>query len=82
MAPVTCSGILDRGAFQIGGESTGWVLQADDSGDIEVDVSQVESTAERLAGMRVVITGHFEIEHYIERGPIEILVAESIRAFE
>jgi hypothetical protein len=79
MKQVSRTGILNRGGYQIGGESTGWILETERSGQVEVDVSRVAAKAEVLIGQLVTVIGYFVTEHYIERGPTEILIAENIR---
>ena len=78
MKTIIVTGVLVIGRVYIGGEGTGWELRTDDSGTIEVDVDQVKSQAERFKGKRVTITGYYITKGYIERGPIETLVAEQI----
>ena len=79
MAAINVSGLLVDGFFYIGGDGTGWVLKADDSVNIEVDVDQVHELALKYRRQRVTFTGHYTTTVYIERGPIKILVAEQIR---
>ena len=77
---ITLTGMLKRGGLQIGGESTGWVLQTDTPDEIEVDVSGVMEEAEILNGNLVAMAGHFVIEDYIERRPVKIFFAETLCA--
>ena len=79
MTTVTVTGFLVDGINYVGGEGTGWELQTDHVGNIEVDVSRVESEARKLRNQNVTITGHFTTVEHIERGPSEVLVAEEIR---
>lgn len=79
MTAVTVSGVLVDGINYIGGEGTGWELQTDDLGNIEVDVEQVFDQALNFRSQLVTITGHYTTRGYIERGSTEVLVAEQIR---
>lgn len=80
MTTVAVTGFLVDGINYIGGEGTGWELQTDDLGDIEVDVEQVMAQALKLRHQFVTITGHYTARENIERGPTEVLVAEQIRS--
>lgn len=77
---ITRLGVLRGGYMGIGGEHTGWVLKPSEDGlpAIEVDVSKVFKDAATLDGSRVRITGVFITKKYVERGPVEILVASAI----
>jgi hypothetical protein len=78
METVTEVGLLEQGGVSyIGGEGTGWTLKTDQS-DIEVEVEQVTAQAMKLNGKRVAITGRYIAKQYIERGLVEILLAEQI----
>ena len=79
MDQVSFTGFLTSGGVQIGGDTTGWVLQTRNSGDIEVDMSGIRKP-ERFSDRDVTITGAFRTESYITRGPTEILVAKKIKA--
>lgn len=79
MTTVTVSGVLVDGVNYFGGEGTGWELQTDDLGYIEVDVEQVMAQALMFRQQFVTITGHYTTREYIERGSTEVLVAEQIR---
>lgn len=79
MTTVTVSGVLVDGINYKGGEGTGWELQTDDLGNIEVDVEQVLALALNFRSQLVTITGYYTIREYIERGSTEVLVAEQIR---
>lgn len=79
MTTVTVSGVLVDGINYIGGDGTGWELQTDDLGNIEVDVEQVFDQALNFRSQLVTITGHYTTREYIERGSTEVLVAEQIR---
>lgn len=74
-------GVLRGGYMGIGGEHTGWVLKPSEDGvpAIEVDVSAVFKQAGPLDGAHVRITGVFVTKKYVERGPVEILVASQIQ---
>jgi len=79
MTTVTVNGVLVDGINYIGGEGTGWELQTDDLGNIEVDVAQVMAQALKFRHQFVTITGHYTTRVYIERGSTEVLAAEQIR---
>jgi len=79
MTTVSVNGVLVDGFNYFGGEGTGWELQTDDSGNIEVDVKQVMTQALKFRHQLVTITGHYTTKDYIERGSTEVLVAEQIR---
>lgn len=79
MKTIILTGVLNSGVSHIGGETTGWVLITDTQGDTEVDVSQIVAAAKVLNGQLVTMTGHFVTKDYIERGSVEILIAENIR---
>lgn len=78
MTTVTVTGFLVDGMNYPGGDGTGWELQADDFGNIEVDAEQVMAQALKFRHQFVTITGHYTTREYIERGPTEVLVAEQI----
>lgn len=78
MTTVTVSGVLVDGVNYIGGEGTGWALQANDLSKTEVDVAQVKSQALELRQQFVAITGYYVTREYIERGSSRVLVAEKI----
>ena len=78
MKTITETGFLVDGINHIGGEGSGWQLQSDDLGNIEVDVEQVKDQALKLRGKFVTISGYYITREYIERGPTEILVAEKL----
>ncbi len=77
---VTRIGVLRGGYMGIGGEHTGWILKASEDGvpAIEVDVTKVFKEAAALDGSRVRITGTLITKKYVERGPVEVLVASAI----
>lgn len=77
---ITRLGVLRGGYMGIGGEHTGWVLKPSDDGvpATEVDVTKVFNDAAALDGSRVRITGTLITKKYVERGPVEILVASAI----
>jgi hypothetical protein len=78
-SPTSFTGTLQSGIMAIGGEHTGWVLAGDgSSGGIEVDISRVQEDAKKNAGKRVTITGKMTDKKYVERGKVQILVAEKI----
>ena len=77
----TYLGVLRGGMMGIGGEHTGWTLQGpgDTRGQgMMVDVSRVAEQARGLEGQPVIIRGHVEDRHYVERGSVKVLVAASI----
>lgn len=78
MKTIDVTGLLVDGINYIGGEGTGWELQTDDLGNIEVDVEQVMAQALKFRHQFVTITGHYTTREYIERGPTEVLVTEQI----
>lgn len=77
---ITRLGVLRGGYMGIGGEHTGWVLKPSDDGvpATEVDVTKVFKDAAALDGSRVRITGTLITKKYVERGPVEVLVASLI----
>lgn len=79
MITVTVTGFLADGINYIGGEGTGWELQTDDLGNIEVDVEQVMAQALKFRHQFVTITGHYTSRGYVERGLTEVLAAEQIQ---
>ncbi len=79
MTTVTVTGFLVDGMNYPGGDGTGWELQTDDLGNIEVDVEQVMAQVSKLKHRVVTITGRYTTREYIEREPTEVLVAEQIR---
>lgn len=78
MKTVTLKGVLVDGIFGIGGEHTGWELQTDKPSSTEVDVVRVEALADRFRNKFVEITGYYTTRGYLERGPIEVLMAEEM----
>ena len=78
MTTVTVTGFIVDGMNYPGGDGTGWELQTDDLGNIEVDVEQVTAQALRFRHQFVTITGYYTTKEYVERGPREVLVAEQI----
>lgn len=83
-------GILRSGVMAIGGETTGWVLEREqtDSEDaslassartVDIDVQKVREAAKAFDGRRVIVTGNFVERRYVERGPVSILVATELR---
>ncbi len=63
----------------IGGESTGWMLDADgESDDLDLDVTAVREEANRLKGKRVRVVGQLVEKEYVERGRVRILNVERI----
>ena len=81
MIAVTVTGYLVDDIGYIGGEGTGWELQTDDLGNIEVDVGQVMAQAMKFRQQFVTITGRYTVREYIERGSAEVLIAEHICLF-
>jgi hypothetical protein len=78
MTTVTVSGVLVNGDNHIGGVGTGWELQADGLGNVEVDVEQVMAQALKFKHQLVTITGYYTTREYIERGSIKVFAAEQI----
>ena len=74
------TGTLQGGMMAIGGETTGWMLQREGQGQLEVDVSRIFNEARKLQGQRVTIEGKVVQKQYVERGPTPVLVAERISA--
>lgn len=74
------TGTLRGGIVAIGAETTGWVLEADDLGRVDVDVSKVADAAAGLDGKRVVIDAALVTANWTERGEKRMLIAEAIRA--
>ena len=79
-------GILRSGMVGIGGESTGWALERDqtDAADtapatVEIDVQKVREAAKAFNDRRVIVTGTFVDRKYVERGTVPILVATELR---
>ena len=79
MTTVTVTGYLTDGMNYIGGEGSGWELQTDHAGNIELDVDKVVPQAMKFRHREVTVTGYFTTREYIERAPAEVLVAEEIR---
>lgn len=77
MDQVTFTGVLIS-VVQIGGDTTGWALQPGRPRDIEVDMSGI-AAPERFGNRDVAITGVLRTRSYVERGPVEILVAETLK---
>lgn len=78
MDQVTFTGVLIS-VVQIGGDTTGWALQPGRPRDIEVDMSGI-AEPEQFKSRDVAITGVLRTRSYIERRPIKILVAETVKA--
>ena len=76
------TGTLHGGVIAIGGETTGWVLQSDDLGRVDVDVSKVADAAAGLEGKRVVVEGQLVTVNWVERGEKQMLMADAIRPAE
>ena len=76
------TGTLHGGVVAIGAETTGWVLQSDDLGRVDVDVSKVADAAAELDGKPVVIEGNLVTANWPERGEKRMLIADSIRPKE
>lgn len=80
-APVQrLTGTLRGGVIAIGAETTGWVLETDDAGRVDVDVSKVMDAAQELDGKRVVIEGAMVTATWVERGAKHLLMADSVSA--
>lgn len=76
------TGTLHGGVVAIGAETTGWVLQSDDLGRVDVDVSKAADAAAELDGKPVVIEGELVTVNWPERGEKRMLIADSIRPAE
>lgn len=76
------TGTLHGGVVAIGAETTGWVLQSDDLGRVDVDVSKAADAAAKLDGKPVVIEGELVTVSWPERGEKRMLIADSIRPAE
>ena len=78
-ARTTLTGTLQSGVAAIGGETTGWRVIGDGAtGGFDVDVSNVQARAKALDGKRVTITGPMSTRNWPERGPTQVLIAETI----
>ena len=73
------AGTLRGGIVAVGAETTGWVLQSDELGRVDVDVSKAADAAGELDGKRVVVEGDLVTTHWPERGEKQLLVADAIR---
>ncbi len=71
-------GTLRNDIMAIGGDTTGWLLEADNGERLEVNVSKVAGKALRHAGQPVIIQGTIRDTTYTERGTVPVLHAESI----
>ena len=77
--PTSFTGTLRGHVAAIGGDTTGWRIEGDaQTGGIEVDVSRVRPRAEALEGKRVTVTGTLTTRGYVERGLVQVIVADSI----
>ena len=77
--PTSFTGTLRGHVAAIGGDTTGWRLEGDaQTGGFEVDVSKVQRRADALEGKRVTVTGTLTTRGYVERGLVQVLVADSI----
>ena len=73
------TGTLRGNIAAVGGDTTGWLLEGDaQTGGIELDVSTVRDRAQSLEGKRVTVTGRLTTRGYVERGKVQVLVADSI----
>lgn len=73
------TGTLRGNIAAVGGDTTGWRIDGDaQTGGIELDVSQVRDRARALDGRRVTVTGKLTTRGYVERGSVQVLVADSI----
>lgn len=72
------TGSLRPNTVAIGGETTGWVLKRKGEPDLEVDVANIRTEAESLAGLLVRLRGRVQQRTYVERGKVPVLVAERI----
>ena len=76
------TGTLRGGIVAIGAETTGWVLERDGGGRVDIDVSKVADAAAALEGKSVVIEGDIVTANWVERGAKQLLMADSITAVE
>lgn len=72
------TGWLRSDAVAIGGETTGWILKRKGEPDLDVDIANIRTEAESLAGLLVRIRGRVQQRNYVERGKVPVLVAERI----
>ena len=79
-APTTkLTGTLRSSPVAPGAETTGWRLVGDGAtGGFDVDASQVRDRATELDGKRVTVTGRMTTQNWPQRGPTQVLVAQSI----
>ena len=77
----TATGVLLNDVAAVGGETTGWSIRVDATGELlEVDVAAVGDLAALLAGKRVEAAGLVIARRYTERGLVNVLVVTSVRA--
>jgi hypothetical protein len=77
--PTSFTGTLRGHVAAIGGDTTGWRIEGDaQTGGIEVDVARVRQRADALEGKRVTVKGQLTTRGYVERGSVQVLVADSI----
>ena len=74
---IRATGLLRNDIEAIGGDTTGWHLQQDDS-LIELDFSNLSDPPTLLVGQRVRVWGSFQTVDYVERGPAQVLFVTSI----
>ena len=74
------TGTLRGGIVAVGAETTGWVLESEEHGRLDVDVSKMADAAGDLDGMPVVIEGTLVKVNWVERGEKNMLMADAIRA--
>ncbi len=83
-SPVTIEGKLISGIAAIGAETTGWVIEQQQTTDgmlrTEIDCVSVLKEAEALDGKQVRAHGRWEERKYVERGAIRVLIVERIEA--
>ncbi len=83
--PTTLRGVLHTGIVAIGGETTGKVLEYKDAKgqpqkiEVEVNAQTVGATLAK-DGAHLVISGPIVVHHYVERGDVPRLVAQTIKA--
>jgi len=82
----TVVGKLRGGMVGIGAETTGWaIVPHNEQGNlaaVEVDVTAVRASAEKLEGREVRATGVYTVKTGIERGKMRVFVIRTIEAIK
>jgi hypothetical protein len=76
VAPATLVGRLEGGIMAIGGETTGWQLTYP-GGRIEVDMNAIDKP-EAFDGKNISVSGRVFTKNYVERGAVDIMIAEKV----